>query len=84
MKAHLDVVENGDVRLPSRRWRITRSGWNRQYKMGEAIPVGPVALGFSTTTTTTTTNRPAMEFVWKGSMGILDRLDDTAPRCMGI
>ncbi|OAX84440.1 hypothetical protein ACJ72_01190 [Emergomyces africanus] len=70
MKAHLDLVENGDAGLPSRKWAITRSGWTRHYKMEEEVPSVP-------------SPSTPKQFVWKGSMEILDHLVDTAPRCRG-
>ncbi|OJD25902.1 hypothetical protein ACJ73_02724 [Blastomyces percursus] len=72
MKARLDLVENGNAGLPSQRWTISRSGWTRHYKMEAELPaVSPL-------------NSPNQtQFVWKGSMDILGRLDDEAPRCRG-
>ncbi|KKZ63786.1 hypothetical protein EMCG_01890 [[Emmonsia] crescens] len=72
MKALLEVGENAKAGLPSRKWVISRSGWSRHHKMEEEVPAGSVP-GSSTPT----------QFVWKGSMEVLDILDDTAPRCRG-
>ncbi|KMW66788.1 hypothetical protein BDDG_11721 [Blastomyces dermatitidis ATCC 18188] len=72
MKARLDLVENGNAGLPPQRWTISRSGWTRHYKMEEELPAKSAP------------NSPnPTQFMWKGSMDILGRLDDTAPRCRG-
>ncbi|KLJ05928.1 hypothetical protein EMPG_10636 [Blastomyces silverae] len=72
MKARLDLVENGNAGLPSQRWTISRNGWTRHYKVEEELSAISVS------------NSPnPTQFVWKGSMDILGRLDDTAPRCRG-
>ncbi|PGH01597.1 hypothetical protein GX51_05162 [Blastomyces parvus] len=72
MKARLDLVENGSAGMPSQKWTISRSGWSRHYKLEEELS----AISASNSPNPT-------QFVWKGSMDIVGRLDDTAPRCRG-
>ncbi|KAK2797253.1 hypothetical protein FQN50_009261 [Emmonsiellopsis sp. PD_5] len=70
LKAELELIENNSTtgQGSKRRWLVNRDGWKRHHSMIEIA--GPASSHVS-------------EFVWKGSMDILNQLDDSAPQCKG-
>ncbi|PGH16728.1 hypothetical protein AJ79_01601 [Helicocarpus griseus UAMH5409] len=73
LKAELETAINGTAGATSeRKWTITRSGWSRQHRMEEVVTGNELV-----------SSPNSRYFVWKGSIEVVDLLDDEGPRCKG-